>query len=62
MTESRSKLPERASLEQLRKHAKELFKAFRKDESAALERFRAIDARFCDPKRKDELTLSHANL
>src|ERR1051326_4695261 len=60
MSDSKSRLPERASLEQLRKQAKELIKAFRDGDTKARERFIAVDSRFGDSASKDQVTLSHA--
>ena len=52
MSEFRSNLPERPSLPQLRKQARELLKRFRANEPAAIERFRAAGI-IASPKLAD---------
>jgi hypothetical protein len=62
MSDPTPRLPARPSLEQLRKQAKELLRAFPASVVDAIQRFRAIDQRFADPDptATERLTLSHA--
>lgn len=59
MPDSASRLPARASLEQLRKQAKELLRAFQAGTDAAAQRVRAVNPRWSDPATH-ELTLADA--
>ncbi|MGH9768537.1 MAG: hypothetical protein ACREAB_13985 [Blastocatellia bacterium] len=59
MSDPTSLLPARPSLEQLRKQAKELLRAYRAG-GAAVERFRAHIPRLADPSLPDEMILADA--
>src|ERR1022692_197934 len=60
MSDSASRLPARASLEQLQKQAKELLRQYRAGESTAIERFRTASPRPDDPELPQEATLAGA--
>ena len=60
MSDNASQLPARASLEQLRKQAKELLKNYRAGDSVAVERFRAIIPRLVENDSDDDVALSDA--
>jgi hypothetical protein len=60
MSDSTSPLPARPSLEQLRKQAKELLRAYRVNDTIAVERFRACIPRLADPGLLDEMILADA--
>jgi hypothetical protein len=57
MSDSRSRLPARPSLQQLRKQAKDLLRLRRLGDAAALDRFRTVSPHLVDPP-----TLSDAQL
>ncbi|HEX6049088.1 MAG TPA: hypothetical protein VFZ21_07465 [Gemmatimonadaceae bacterium] len=60
MTDSASRLPARPSLEQLRKQARELLRAFQAATDTAIQRVRLVNPRWCDPTAAHELTLADA--
>jgi hypothetical protein len=60
VSDSPSQLPARPSLEQLRKQAKELLRAYRAGDSAVVERFRAFGPRRAGPSRAKGATLADA--
>ena len=60
MSDPASFLPARPSLEQLRKQAKELLRAYRAGATGAVERFRAQISRLTDPAPPDEMILADA--
>jgi hypothetical protein len=60
MSDSPSPLPARPSLEQLRKQAKELLRAYRVNDTIAVERFRACIPRLADPGLLNEMILADA--
>ncbi|MEX2284132.1 MAG: hypothetical protein WEE89_16720 [Gemmatimonadota bacterium] len=55
-----TRLPARPSLEQLRKQAKDLLRAFRSGDARAAERFRGVSARFADASRTTDVNLADA--
>ena len=58
MPDQASRLPARASLEQLRKQAKELLRDFRSRSEAAVRRVQAVIPGMSDPARADAITLA----
>ncbi|MBI4519877.1 MAG: hypothetical protein HY701_03505, partial [Gemmatimonadetes bacterium] len=60
MSGSAPRLPERPSLEQLRKQAKELLKAFRAGDGAAVDRFHAVIVRLATADSSHDVTLADA--
>ena len=60
MSDRTSLLPARPSLEQLRKQAKELLRAYRAGGAVAVERFRARIPRLTDPGPPDKMILADA--
>jgi hypothetical protein len=60
MPDSARHLPPRPSLEQLRKQAKELLRDYRTGDAAAAGRFHAVNSRFAEPGRSDEVSLADA--
>jgi hypothetical protein len=60
MSESANRLPARPSLEQLRKQAKDLLRAYRAGDRAAAKRFRAIIPRLAASGQTDSATLTDA--
>src|SRR5262245_32745709 len=60
MSEPTSRLPARPSLEQLRKQAKELLRAFRAGEPDSVRRLSAVIPRLSDPSRSDDVNLADA--
>ena len=60
MSDPATRLPVRASLEQLRKQAKELLRAFRAGMEAAVQRVRAVNPRTADPAVASAVTLADA--
>jgi len=60
MSDPTSLLPARPSLQQLRKQAKELLRAYRTGDTAVVEQFRARIPRLADPGQPDEMILADA--
>ncbi len=60
MSDSTSRLPSRPSIEQLRKQAKELLRAFRNGDTAAIIRIGAAIPRLNDPAQFDDVILADA--
>ncbi len=60
MSDPATRLPVRASLEQLRKQAKELLRAFRAGVESAVQRVRAVNPRTADPAVASTVTLADA--